>query len=772
MTRPGGRGRRSARAVAWLAAILALGLALAGGAARAQAAVRLRGVVVDRTTHRPVGGAVIAIGDQLVASGDDGGFTVALPPGSYTLTVTAPWLVPHAQPVELAGDTELVVEVDPAPAPAGERIEVHDVAPTAPGETRVSAEVARAVPGGGDAAKIVQSMPAVARPPTGSSEIVVWGAAPQETRVFVDGVPVTALYHLGGYRAAIGNDLVGDIRLTPAAFGPDRGGAIGGVIDIGLADPAAAPEWRAQADVLDGSLAGKLRIGAVTVAAAARQSWLDRAVGAVIDRERLAPNVPLPRWADGQLVIRAPLAGDLVLTGWVLGALDALDRTLVSDDPATQTDEAVDQRSVRAQVTLRHDTPRGSDTATLWGGRDRSSYDLRVGLIDASRRQASWVGGARGAQQRRLSDAATLTLGLDLDGETAELARLGSLTIPVREGDLYIFGQPPGDDAAADRWHATTIDAAGHVALDLRAGRLTASLGGRFDTWLLGASRLTPRIGATPDIGAQQIAFDQDPRGSVQLQLGDGAIARIDAGRYHQARAASDTSAVFGSPGLGVEQAWHVTAGGQWRRSALAIEAEAYARWLDDLVARDLAVTPPLAQALTQAGTGRVIGAQLTARLLGWRGVTGWLSYTLSRSTRKDADTQLERLFDHDQTHGLVAVAGWQRGPWTLGGRLRLATGEPRTAVIGAFFDSRSGRYQPIRGAHNGTRLPAFFSADLRGERRFALPGGVRGGVYLEIQNLTGRANAEEIIYNADFSQRGYLTGLPLLAVGGIRIER
>ena len=99
------------------------------------------------------------------------------------------------------------------------------------------------------------------------------------------------------------------------------------------------------------------------------------------------------------------------------------------------------------------------------------------------------------------------------------------------------------------------------------------------------------------------------------------------------------------------------------------------------------------------------------------------------------------------------------------------STGEPRTDVLGSFFDSRSGRFQPIRGEHNGVRLPVFFAADLRGERRFALARAARA-VYVEVQNLTGRANAEEIIYSADFSQRGYLTSLPLLAIAGVRIER
>lgn len=745
----------------------------ATGAAHAQAIATVRGRVVDRATKAPVAGAVITVGTELAASDDDGAFVIALPRGRYTIAVTAPFLKAASQPLVLAGDTELVIEVDPAEETGGERIEITDIAPSAPGETKVDAKTARAVPGGGDAGKIVQSMPAVARPPAGSSEIVVWGAAPRDTRVFVDGVPVPALYHLGGYRSAVGNDLVGDIKLTPAAFGPDRGRAIGGVIDIGIDDPSAEriPTWRAQVDVLDGALAGKTRLGPITVAAAVRQSWLDRAIGVVTDPQELAPNAPLPRWSDAQLVARGKLSDRVVLTGWVLGSLDSLERTLASDDPATEVQEQIDQRWIRGQLTLRRDRDRGYDAATVWFGRERASDDYRFGMIPASHASDAWVGGARGVQQSRLSDHLTLTAGSDLDAERARLERTGSLTIPAREGDLHIFGQPPGDDVTADAWTATTLDLAGHAALDVRAGRITATLGGRFDGWLLDASRLTPRVGTTPGIGAQQIVFTQDPRGSVQLRLTDDAQLRVDGGRYHQARAASDASAVFGTPTLGLESAWHVTAGGQWRRAPFAIEAAGYARWLDDLVARDLAVTPPLAQALTQGGTGRVLGVQVTARVVGWRGLTGWLAYSLSRSTRKDAASQARRLFDHDQTHGLIAVAGWERGPWTLGGRVRVSTGEPRTAVLGAFFDSRSGRFQPIRGEHNGARLPAFFAADLRGERRFAL-GCTRAAIYVEVQNLTSRANAEEIIYSADFSAQGYLTSLPLLAIAGLRIEQ
>jgi hypothetical protein len=246
-----------------LAVLAAMGTTQSTAHAQSQATVR--GRVIDRVTREPVAGAVITAGTELVASGDDGTFTLALPPGRYTLEVTSDWLVPVRRALDVNGDTELApeleIEVDAASEAAGEQIQIVDLAPTSPGTTRVDAGLARMVPGGGDAGRIVQSLPAVARPPAGSAEIVVWGAAPRDTRVFVDGVPVPSLYHVGGYRSAVGNDLIGDITLSPAAFDGSRGRAIGGIIDIELADPSDLPAWRVQADVLDASAAGRITTG-------------------------------------------------------------------------------------------------------------------------------------------------------------------------------------------------------------------------------------------------------------------------------------------------------------------------------------------------------------------------------------------------------------------------------------------------------------------------------------------------------------------------------
>ena len=62
----------------------------------------------------------------------------------------------------------------------------------------------RSVPGTqGDVLKVVENLPGVARAAAGSGALVVWGSAPQDTRVYVDGVHVPRLYHDGGYRSIV-----------------------------------------------------------------------------------------------------------------------------------------------------------------------------------------------------------------------------------------------------------------------------------------------------------------------------------------------------------------------------------------------------------------------------------------------------------------------------------------------------------------------------------------------------------------------------------------
>jgi hypothetical protein len=230
-------------------------------------------------------------------------------------------------------------------------------------------------------------------------------------------------------------------------------------------------------------------------------------------------------------------------------------------------------------------------------------------------------------------------------------------------------------------------------------------------------------------------------------------------------------SAVFGTPTLGAMHALHVVVGADADVGRkITVEPTLFYRRSWGLVMRNSDPSPPLAHALVQDGVGRAYGAQILLRFTPHAAFSGWVAYTLSRSERRHDGDPSYRLLDQDQTHLLTAVESVTFRGLVLGLRFRLATGMPRTPVVGSYLDTTTGQYQPIFGQHNSMRLPVFYALDLRMEKRFhwrtvdVVP-------YLEVLNLTNHANVEEFAYDEQFASRSNITGLPILAVAGISVR-
>jgi hypothetical protein len=85
-------------------------------------------------------------------------------------------------------------------------------------------------------------------------------------------------------------------------------------------------------------------------------------------------------------------------------------------------------------------------------------------------------------------------------------------------------------------------------------------------------------------------------------------------------------------------------------------------------------------------GLGRVIGGDFLLRQKLWKGLFGWLAYTVSKSERKERSDQPWRLFRYDQTHILTAVASYKLPWWGLevGVRFRYVTGNLYTPTVAA----------------------------------------------------------------------------------------
>jgi hypothetical protein len=263
-----------------------------------------------------------------------------------------------------------------------------------------------------------------------------------------------------------------------------------------------------------------------------------------------------------------------------------------------------------------------------------------------------------------------------------------------------------------------------------------------------------------------------EPRISVRYAVTPQISVKVAFGIYHQPPNGQDMSAIFGTPTLGLAQAEHYVAGGAFKLTkSLDIEITGFLSESQDLVTRSESATPALANALVQDGIGRSFGTQFLLRQQQIGPFFGWISYTISRSERQDHPDVDWRLFDFDQTHVFTALGSFDLGlGFEIGARFRYATGFPRTPVNGAYYDTLTGLYEPLFGFHNSIRIPPFYAVDGRVSKHFKM-GKTELEVYLDVQNVTNHANPEEILYNPSYTQRGYITGLPILPVVGARLS-
>lgn len=641
---------------------------------------------------------------------------------------------------------------------------------------RVGAEQAERLAGTeGDPVKAVEDLPGVARPSFGSGPIVLWGAPAGSSAILVDGVPIPTLFHGSSLRATVGADLVRDVTLTPGGFAPDYGRAMGGLLRIDTRD-LDGQTWhaRARADVVDGSAWASVPLGdRVRVAVGARYGWLDSALHAL-----KVPDVDqyeaFPHYADGHAKAQIDLGPGEALDAVLLGSTDTLSSTVPGAAPSRVHSQMTRGSFERFYLHYRRLQGDGTSIDVVpWIGHDTSDLDDAFGGAPSSLYDEAWRAGLRASYRARVVPWASLTVGADLEADRDVLTRQGSLEIPPREGDISVFGQPPGPDMSTDAWNAGSLDLAPYAYLDLDAGPWTITPGLRFDGYVTTTSRSTPRVGQTPAIGDSRLDGVLEPRLSARLNVTRGLEVFASAGIYSQPAAASDRSAIFGNPELGPSTADHVIAGESLRvLPTLTAQVTGFYEWMSDLAVRSPLPTPKLSEALLQQGVGRSYGLQAMMCQSPREGFSGWVSYTISRSERRDALDGALRLFDGDQTHLLSIVANEALGAFSVGLRFRFASGLPRTPVIGAFYDVKDDLFDPLFGPQNSIRLPSFWELDARVDRSFELGRTARALLYLEVLDMTYHANAEEYVYSADYARRGTIRGLPLVVALGAKVER
>jgi hypothetical protein len=435
-------------------------------------------------------GVPVAIGERIVETDADGRFSasdlseeataVAIP--GTDLRVRVP-----AGAEDLSG---LVIWVHPADL--GNESVVRYAVPGDPMRERIEAEDVRIVPGTlGDPLRAAQQAPGVQRAPFDAGWVLIRGGDPDDTPVLYDGVPMPALYHLGGFTSAIHPGLVSRVDVWPGAPPTRVTGGLSGAVELAPSAASGASRVEAGVNLAFAQAFTEIRTGPDrAVMLAGRRSWLDGALGLVLTPEQaqvaprfwdasaryVAPRVDVLATVMGDTInIPDPDDGSSVPVGQLGGSVHATLRPAVAVGelvvrpyvsfrrPELGGDFALTSFQTQSGLQLLRDVPVGESTA-------QAGVDLRVrtaSFTHQSQLREAWAfQGAPFGELRFATDRVEGRAGLRIETfaspgrpfRAAPVPRL-SLKFPIVEGlsatvdadggvqparDSLLYGQPDG----------------------------------------------------------------------------------------------------------------------------------------------------------------------------------------------------------------------------------------------------------------------------------------------------------------------------------------
>ncbi|MEO8178225.1 MAG: TonB-dependent receptor [Deltaproteobacteria bacterium] len=581
----------------------------------------------------------------------------------------------------------------PAPSPAGESpgntvasrpaaeptkpIEVTVRGQTlAPAVSSFSRAEVRQLPGAfGDPFRAIEALPGVTPIASGLPFFYVRGAPPGNVGYFLDGVRVPYLYHVGLGPSIVHPGMVERVDLYPGGYPPRFGRFAGGIVSGETSAPE--PELHGEANVrlFDAGLLAETGFadGRGSLLLGGRYSYTAALVSL------LAPDTDLA-YRDYQLRLSYALTPDDQITAFGFGSYDLVAQTqngiytIVFGSEFYRLDLRYDhtfrgQGRLRSAVTLGFDQTRIADQRNAQG----RMLALRTELDQPLHPRLTLHAGADATLDAFGADARTYA-----DPEDPDTLEFNNLF-------------PPRTDLA-------------------------------FGAWADVVWKPTPRLEITPGVRADLFAsggttaVGVDPRIAARFEI-TKALRIVHAyGLAHQ-----PPSFIVPIPGLtpgklqgGLQTSLQTSAGLEVDlfEGTTATATLFHSAFFDMNDALGIPESTATGDALNQRALGSAAGFELFVRRRLTQKIGGYLSYTLSRSTRAVGGYSFPSAFD--RTHvGSTALAYDLGRRWRAGARFVFYTGIPKTTPS-------PGLITPPPAEHP-ERDPAFYRLDVRLEKRWQL---------------------------------------------------
>jgi TonB family protein len=747
--------------------------------ASAPSRVVVRGLVRERGTREPLVAADVALIRRGAASGggdlpaeivattdDDGRFEVRVAtPGALRVVVSDSLheaCVRDFSAAEIGGTTPVEWSCFAAKRAGGlneTRVRARPEHPEETKQTLTRTELTT-VPGTiGDPLRVLQNMPGVARAPFGLGLLIVRGANPTDTGVFIGGEPIPVLYHFLAGPSVFTANLIDKIDFYPGGFGVRYGRFIGGLVDVSIKSNvgrtlhgAADINLRDSSAYVEGPVPGGVR-----TSFAVRRSYIDTLLPYFIPNRVGSTFVTVvPVYWDYQARADKDLPGGGRVGLLAYGSSDNLE--VIAQDPTIELES-------NSHIGFHHVMGEWVTTLGGWSSRLSATYgygdqSVSTGTLGGYQRYHRVYG--RHDLSRRFSQALALSTGLDFI-LSYDWARYDNLPFP-RDGRTIGTTMPPPE-----------VDVVRSLYNTAPAAYLEAQ-------WNpLPSLRIVPGLRLDYYYVVETSKFSFDPRIAFRWELTPRTALKGAVGLYHQLPNPQFLDRVYGNPNLKLPWADQYQIGVEQKIT----DADEVTATVFYVRRHDLPVAS--VDHFSSVGQARAYGLELWLRHNVTERFYGWIAYTLSRSEvagtlaegvpmiggnngmPRNAGDLSWRPGPFDQTHNLIAVASYKFWPgWEAGVSYRLVSGTPRTPVTGSFFDADFGTYTRQLGAPGSARNATFSQLDVRIERRFTFDRWVFG-VYLDIINALNSENAEGVLYDYRSRESAALRGVPILPILGLR---
>ena len=739
----------------------------------------ITGRVLEAVTEAPIAGATVRVVGQSDATQSDAGgrfilrgvrvgiVAIEVRRLGFGPVVRGDIAVSPAKPAEVTVtlrpiDVQLdVITVRPEAFPAQMPVS------TPVSTQRYDAEEVRRQPGAQeDVLRAISIAPGVGVTSAGRNDIVVRGGAPFENLFVVDNIEVPNINHFGSQGSTGGPISLINIRFVESAalsaggFGAKLGDRTSSATTLTLREgnrERLAGEVNVAATQVGAVLEGPLgRNGSFL--ANVRQSYLDllfKAIGLSF----------IPSYTDATVKATWRPSRRDAFSVLAIGARGTVTFDNSTDSARVNNSQvlAPAQDQYFSGLTWKRLIGRGVVTTTLGRTWTRYVSAQRDSLLVPIFESRSTEG------ENSLRTDVTLLAGRGVEVETGTIfkhasdLRYDATLAGFTRRDGTGAPQPLRVDTSFTAWrNGSYVQAAWQATPRLR---LSGGLRGDWYGFLDNAVRVAPRL-------------------SASYQLGAATTVSLAGGRYWQAPSYIWLVGDAGNASrLKPFRADQLVAGiTRLVGSDLKVQFEVYGKRYGDYPARrfrPVAVLSPSGfddattdipfglEPLESTGTGTAYGAEVfLQKKLGASPFYGQLSASVNRTRFAGIDGRdIRGAFDTPVLAN--GVLGWRpNARWEVATRLRAASGLPYTPFVER--GTLAGTLDFAR--YNALRVPTFFAADLRVDRRFLI-GNRQFIAFLDLQNFTGRANTTAPRWNPRLRRAELNESVGLLPSIGLNFE-